>query len=267
MIRLIRTGVYIPVAATKNLKEDYLMKNAFVKVLGIPFENLDFKEMSSLLSQRVRNRDKTFVVTANPEIVMYAIKDQEYKAIIKSADYIVPDGSGVILASKILGEPLKERVAGYDLTIELLRIANQNSWKLYLLGGQEDVNKKALENIKKQYPQIIIAGNHHGFFDLDDGLIPEQIQAAKPDIVLVALGFPRQETWISKHLDKFEKGLFIGVGGTIDVLSGNVKRAPLFWRKVNLEWLYRLFIQPTRWKRMLVLPLFVVKVIRSKYKN
>lgn len=249
------------------MKEDYFMNNKIVNVLGVPFKNTDLKEMSTILSDRVENGQKTFVVTANPEIVMYAIKDDNYKTIIKSANYIIPDGSGVILASRILGTPLKERVAGFDLTIKLLERANKQRWKLFLLGGQDEVNKKALLNIQKQFPNIKIAGNHHGFFDLNDESIYKQIQQSEPDIVLVALGFPRQETWISQYHDLFEKGLFIGVGGTIDVLSGNVKRAPLFWRKLNLEWLYRLLTQPSRWRRMIALPIFVLKVFRSKYRN
>ncbi|RSD25215.1 WecB/TagA/CpsF family glycosyltransferase [Mesobacillus subterraneus] len=243
------------------------MKNSLVNVLGIPFINKDLTEMSALLTKRINVDKKTFVVTANPEIVMHAIKDPIYNEIVNSADYVVPDGAGVILASRILGTPLKERVAGYDLTIKMLENANQNGWKIYLLGGKEDVNSKAVINIKKQYPDIKIAGNHHGFFDMEDDSVARDILHAKPDIVLVALGFPRQEIWVSKYFGEFKNGLFIGVGGTIDVLSGNVKRAPSFWVKLNLEWLYRLLIQPSRWRRMLVLPLFVLKVFSSKYKN
>lgn len=251
----------------KNLVEELedLMNNEKVKILDIPFENIKFNEMVNKTVNRISNSEKTFIVTANPEIVMYAKRNDLYKQNLLVADYIVPDGFGILLGAKILGSPLEERVTGFDLTMELLSLAVENSWSVYLLGGTEDTNEKAASNMLIKYPGIKLAGRHHGYFEDHEENIIEEVKASRADIVLVAMGFPKQEQWISSHLRLFDKGIFIGVGGTIDVLAGTVKRAPLFWRKSNLEWLYRLIKQPSRWKRMLFLPLFVLDVLKSKF--
>ena len=238
------------------------MEKTTVNILGVDFINERFDGMVDIISGKITEEQKTFIVTANPEIVMHAYKDKEYHNIINKADYVVPDGYGIILASKIIKNPLEERVAGYDLTISLLEKADRQKWSIYVLGGQEDVNKLAVKNITDKYPNLKIAGRHHGFFDLDDPEIVNDIKNARPDIILVALGFPRQEKWIGKHYDEFTKGIFIGVGGSIDVLAGTVKRAPVIWQKLKVEWLYRLVKQPSRWKRMLALPDFVIKVMK-----
>ncbi|KKK38794.1 acetylglucosaminyldiphospho-UDP acetyl-beta-D-mannosaminyltransferase [Mesobacillus campisalis] len=239
------------------------MKKQHVNILGINFINIRFEEMAEELAARVGNEQKAFVVTANPEIVMYADAHQRYKNILDSADYVVADGTGIVLASRLLNTPLKERVTGFDLTLSLLQKADQNNWSIYLLGGRPEVNAKAAENIKLTYPGLKLAGNRHGFFDWKDPAVVDDIRETKPDIVLVALGFPKQEQWISLYKDYFEKGIFIGVGGTIDILAGKAKRAPILWRKLNMEWLYRLLKQPSRWRRMLALPRFVVKVMKK----
>ncbi|MFD0827018.1 WecB/TagA/CpsF family glycosyltransferase [Neobacillus sp. M.A.Huq-85] len=239
------------------------MKNN-VNILGINFLNKGFNEVVHLLTERVAQGVKTFVVTANPEIVMYAREDNEYWKIVQEADYVVPDGSGIILAAKILNTPIQERVTGYDLTVRLLEIANQNGWRIYLLGGKEETNKKAVATICERYPHLVMAGSHNGYFKGKENKIAEEIKAANADIVFVALGFPRQEKWISAHYATFSKGIFMGVGGSIDVLAGEVKRAPLVWQKLNLEWFYRLVKQPSRWRRMLALPRFLVEIFKVK---
>lgn len=240
--------------------------NKYVKILEIPFITNTFEEMVNLFNQRINNSEKTFVVTANPEIVMHAKKHKDYMDAIQNANFVVPDGHGIILASRILNTPIKERVTGYDLTIRLLELANQNKWKVYLLGGREEVNAAATKNIEKRYPHLQLVGRHHGFFDWQEGGIPADIQRLQPDIVLVALGVPRQELWTARHIDRFSHGIFIGVGGSIDVLAGTVKRAPKIWQTLRVEWLYRLFKQPSRWRRMLALPEFVFEVFKIKFK-
>ncbi|MCM3124145.1 MULTISPECIES: WecB/TagA/CpsF family glycosyltransferase [unclassified Mesobacillus] len=243
------------------------MKKEKVEILEIPFLNINFDEMVNETVKRITESRKTFIVTANPEIVMYAKRNDLYKNSLLIADYIVPDGFGILLGSRILGSSLEERVTGFDLTMKLLELSVENSWRIFLLGGTEDTNEKAATNMLRRYPGIKLAGRHHGFFQNNEEKIIEAVQASKPDIILVAMGFPKQEQWIASHLRLFEKGVFIGVGGTIDVLAGTVKRAPLFWRKSNLEWLYRLIKQPSRWKRMLFLPLFVLDVLKSRFKK
>ncbi|WP_026575900.1 WecB/TagA/CpsF family glycosyltransferase [Bacillus sp. UNC438CL73TsuS30] len=239
------------------------MKNN-VNILGINFLNKGFNEVVHLLTERIAKGVKTFVVTANPEIVMYAREDKDYWKIVQEADYVVPDGSGIILAAKILNSPIQERVTGYDLTIRLLELANQNGWRIYLLGGKEETNKKAVATICERYPHLVMAGFHNGYFKGKENKIADEIKAANADIVFVALGFPRQEKWISAHYATFSKGIFMGVGGSIDVLAGEVKRAPLVWQKLNLEWFYRLVKQPSRWRRMLALPRFLVEILKVK---
>ncbi|MFL6556091.1 MAG: WecB/TagA/CpsF family glycosyltransferase, partial [Bacillus sp. (in: firmicutes)] len=135
---------------------------------------------------------------------------------------------------------------------------------IYLLGGREETNQKAVANIQSNYPQIQIVGRHHGFFDWEKNTVTAEIKAANPDIVFVALGFPRQEQWIAKNLDQFSSGLFMGVGGSIDVLAGEVQRAPRIWQQMNLEWFYRLISQPSRWRRMLAIPRFLIQIFSLK---
>lgn len=222
------------------------------------------KDMVARLTERMLNKQKCFVVTANPEIVMNTQDDRAYKQYVDKAHYVTADGIGVVKGAQILGKPLPERVAGYDLMRQLLSVLNEQKLKLYMLGAQEETIEKAVETIRKEYPNLQLAGYHHGFFKWEDPAIINEIKATKPDLILVALGVPRQEKWIAEHLDEVEKGVFIGVGGSFDVLAGTVKRAPEIWQKLNLEWFYRLLKQPSRWRRMLALPHFALKVVGQK---
>jgi len=235
-----------------------------VQILGIPFDNVTNEEMVEMLSKRIENQQRCFTVTANPEIVMFAQNDPLFMKSLHKADFIVPDGIGVIIGSKLLNHPLKERVAGFDLMMSLLEEAHLKGYRVYFLGAEDSIVKKAVKNCMDKYPNLNIVGFHHGYFDLEDEEIVRNIQKTKPDFIFVALGFPRQEYWISKHISTFEKGVFMGVGGSFDVLAGKVKRAPIIWQKLYIEWLYRLLQQPSRWRRMLVLPKFLVRVIKLK---
>ena len=236
-----------------------------VEILNFFFNSLQKNELLNILYKKINNEEKTFLVTANPEIIMYAKKDSDYKQIIQGADYLIADGYGVILASKILGKPLPERIPGFEIMSELLEEANRQGWSVYFLGAKEDVVTKAIKTVKERYNNITIAGYHNGYFDWNDPHIVEEVKDKEPDLTFVALGFPKQEQWISSNLKHFNKGIFIGLGGSFDVLAGTVKRAPVIWQKMNLEWLYRLIKQPSRWRRMLVLPHFILKVIQVKF--
>ena len=237
----------------------------FVEILSIPFiKTTKDAFIHQVIYPRLMKEEKTFVVTANPEIVEYADTHDDYKKIILTADYITPDGIGVILASKWLREPIEERIPGYDVMHDLFALANQNPLKVYMLGSEEEVIEKAVEKALQQYPQMNIVGYHHGYIDIEEEELAKSIAALEPDIVLIALGYPLQEKWISLHKHLFKKGLFIGLGGSFDVLAGKVNRAPVMWRKLNLEWFYRLIMQPARWRRMLLIPKFVVKVLKDK---
>ncbi len=243
------------------------MSKKFVSILGVKFIHTDLDGMVAILADHVQKNEQAFVVTANPEIVLHAEQDPEYKNCIDQADYVTADGIGVVKAAGLLGTPLPGRVTGFDMFMKLLQLADEKSLSIYLLGAQEDVLKKASKNIGKQFPNVKIVGSHHGFFDWDDDQIPNEIKATKPDFVFVALGLPRQEKWIAQNINKFDKGVFMGIGGSFDVLAGTVQRAPEIWQKLNVEWLYRLVKQPSRWRRMLALPKFALKVVGQKVKR
>lgn len=221
-----------------------------VHILDIPFIN---KTKRSFLEEKLYphllKEEKSFVVTANPEIVMATRKNEAYRQAVCSADYIVPDGIGIVMAAKRQKTPLYERIAGYDLMIDLLTFANKNHLSCFLLGATDSVNEKAANEINRKYPNVKIAGQHHGYFTDDDEIF-HLVKQAKPDLIFVALGYPKQELWIKQYLPLFDKGLFIGVGGSLDVLAGDVKRAPELWITLNLEWLYRTIKQPSRIGRL-----------------
>ncbi|WP_458411832.1 WecB/TagA/CpsF family glycosyltransferase [Schinkia sp. CFF1] len=240
------------------------MEDKFVSILGVNFIHTTMKDMVERLTQRMLTNQKGFVVTANPEIVMKALEDPTYKQYVDKANYVTADGIGVVKGAQILGQPLPERVAGYDLMRNLLTVLHEHKLKLYMLGAQEETIEKAVQTIKNEYPNLTIAGYHHGFFNWEDPAIINEIKETKPDLILVALGVPKQEKWIAENMDEVEKGVFIGVGGSFDVVAGTVKRAPEFWQKLNLEWFYRLLKQPSRWRRMLALPHFALKVVGQK---
>lgn len=238
-----------------------------VTIMGVPFLHIDQKGFVSLLEKRIEQQAKTFVVTANPEVVMKANEDRQFMKYLDKATYICADGIGVVKAAQILGDPLPERVTGYDSMIQLLEAGNKKHYKIFLLGAQNDTLQKAVANINATYPNVEIVGYQDGYFNWEQNDIAERIAKTKPDLIFVALGVPRQEKWISENLEHFTKGVFIGVGGSFDVIAGTVKRAPVIWQKMNLEWLYRLLSQPTRWKRMLALPRFAIKVFKLKGKG
>jgi len=231
-----------------------------VSILNVPFTYITKQTLIETLQTHVEKREKAFVVTANPEIVMMASRDDSFMKLVHEATYVTADGIGVVKAAQILGSPLPERVTGFDTMMGLLDVANKQQFSIFLLGATEDTLEKTVATIKETYPDIRIAGAEHGFFS-DAEAIHKRVREAKPDMTFVALGAPRQEKWIADQMNVAEHGIFIGVGGSFDVLAGTVKRAPKMWQTLNLEWLYRLLKQPSRWKRMLDLPRFGIRVL------
>lgn len=208
-----------------------------------------FEAFTAELEERMMSNTKTFVVTANPETLMIGVETPEFDGILKDEQVIiVPDGIGVVKAANILKIPVKERVTGVEIVQELLKLLNEQVKSIYLLGAQPIVVEKFVKKIKSQYPNVIVSGYKDGYIKDKDAAFEEIVQA-KPDVVLVALGIPAQEKLIYKHFDKFDKGIFVGVGGSFDVLSGMKKRAPKIFIKLNLEWLYRIVSEPKRMKR------------------
>ncbi|GGP07941.1 WecB/TagA/CpsF family glycosyltransferase [Oceanobacillus neutriphilus] len=237
-----------------------------VTVMDIDFVNrTQYQFLVEDIFPALQHKEKKFIVTANPEIVMKAQEDDAFKKVIYEADYTVPDGIGIILAAKLLETPLEERIAGFDLALDLLNYADEHGLSCYFLGAKEEVNEKAVKRVQADYPNIHIAGRHNGYFDIGDRDLAEEIAATAPDIVLVAAGFPKQEKWIAAYKDLFDHGVFMGVGGTFDILAGEAKRAPEIWVKLNLEWFYRLLQQPkVRFKRTLKLFGFMRDIIKNK---
>lgn len=212
-----------------------------------------FQHLLSELQERISVGRKTFLVTVNPVIYMQTRKDPQYKDVIDHSDYLTPDGIGIVKACKWLRRPVKERITGFDLMTKLLGLADQHGWKVYLLGSKSSIVVETCSNIVERYPNLTMAGYHHGYFT-NDAQIIEEIQESQPDLVFVAMGCPKQEKWIHDNMDKFEKGLFIGVGGSFDVMSGFDQRAPQRWIDLHIEWLYRIVKKP---RRVLLIPRLV----------
>lgn len=244
-----------------------MTKNSKVNILNVSFDNLTQENILKQLNQRMQSQKKTFIVTANPEIVMFANRNPEYMNTLKKADYVVADGIGIVKGARILGTPIAERIAGYDLMCELLKKANHHGYSIYLIGAKEEVIKKTVKKIKTQYPYIEIKGYQNGYFKITNEEVMEKAVREQADIVFVALGFPKQEKWIQDYLKQVPKGLAMGVGGSFDAFTGTVKRAPKYIIRLNLEWLYRLFKQPTRFKRMLMIPKFLIEIFKEKRRS
>ncbi len=234
-----------------------------VDVVGVPIQNVTMAEAVRDCSAFLERKDKRIVVTPNAEILQLCVEDEEVKNIICKADYIVPDGIGVVKGAKMLGTPVKQKVAGCDLAWNLLGEMEKKGKKLFLLGAKPGVAAAAAENMKKTYPNLIIAGVQDGYFQ-DDAPVVEAINAADTDALFVCLGVPKQEMWMMKHKDELNLSIMMGLGGSLDVFAGTVKRAPKIFIKLGLEWLYRLLKEPWRAKRMMKLPVFFLSVLKYK---
>ncbi|BDZ29974.1 WecB/TagA/CpsF family glycosyltransferase [Lactiplantibacillus sp. WILCCON 0030] len=238
-----------------------------ISILNVPFINTTNRAFLTQLEQDVLAHQNRFVVTANPEILMYAREHPDYQRVLHQADYITPDGIGVIQGAQILGTPLPERITGYDTLLSLLQWGAKHHQRLFLLGAKPAVLKQVVATLKATTPNLVLAGALDGYYD-NEAAVVDQIVAAKPDMIFIATGFPKQEFFIAKYRHRVD-ALWMGVGGSFDVLAGAVKRAPKFWQKHHIEWLYRLIQEPSRFKRMLVLPRYlrlVKKIARQQNK-
>ncbi|HHV17832.1 MAG TPA: WecB/TagA/CpsF family glycosyltransferase [Thermoanaerobacterales bacterium] len=231
-----------------------------VNIFGILLDRVDYSKACQRVETFLKSYGNRIIVTPNAEIIMAARKAPELKAVLNEADICLPDGIGVVIASRILGKPLTERTTGFDFMMKVLEMADKKELSLFLLGGKPGVAEKAGKKIKMMFPGINIAGFHHGYFK-DEQEIVYQINDKKPDIIVVAMGCPKQEMFMIRNKDKLKFRVAMGVGGSLDVISDTVRRAPVFMQKAGLEWLYRLLTQPSRFKRMSVLPLFLIEII------
>lgn len=231
-------------------------------ILGTYINPVNLKESIKIIREAVLTQKSIRIVTANPEIIYLASEDPELQNNINSADLVVADGIGVVWAARQLGRNLRERVTGIDLTEKILEEGNKQGWRIFLLGSKPGVGEIAVAKLYQRYPRNTY-GCYHGFFAKEEeSKVIERIKSFAPDVLLVGLGAPLQEYWNMEN--KGLAGVSMGVGGTIDVLSGKISRAPWWIRRIGLEWFFRLLRQPKRIHRQKNLPRFIKKVLQQK---
>ncbi|MBQ1622264.1 MAG: WecB/TagA/CpsF family glycosyltransferase [Selenomonas sp.] len=239
-----------------------------VTILGVPVDAITMGEAVARIDGFIEKRTPVLVATANAEMLMRATHDGALRRILQGAAMVTPDGAGTVWAAHHLGHAMPERVAGYDMVQELMREAPAKHRRIFFFGSAPGVADKAKKKAEQLYPGIEIVGTRNGFFTAaDEPAIIEEIKAAHPDILLAALGVPKQEKWLAKHLGELGVPVAIGVGGTFDVMAGIMKRAPRWMQRAKLEWLFRGMMQPKRAGRLLALPRFVLKVHAQKRKK
>jgi N-acetylglucosaminyldiphosphoundecaprenol N-acetyl-beta-D-mannosaminyltransferase len=223
-----------------------------MKLLNIEYNNLTVDEALASIFQLIGSKDKSNVFFLNADCLYKTQRDTEYAAILSKADLVLPDGIGIKLATKLFGGTMREDCNGTDLSPKILKEASKRKLKVFFLGGKEGIAQKAAENIQQELPEIEIAGFHSGYFN-DDQAVINVLNAAKPDILFVAMGVPVQEKWIASHRAQLNARLCLGVGAFFDYLSGSIPRAPALMRKLHLEWFWRIFIDPRRmFKRYII---------------
>ncbi len=239
-----------------------------VSILDIPVAQTTKAQFVPHVIKEMQQSNKAItIVTANPEIIMLAKENHAYECLLKASSYVVADGIGVVIGAKMLGTPLEERIPGYELVHEFMKTATPERNRFFFYGSKPGVAKQAAEQAASLYPQIDVVGICDGYGNDGDGdEVAQKAITAKPDFIFVATGAPKQEEWIAIHKEHFPQTVMMGVGGSFDVLSGNVDRAPELFIKLNLEWFHRLITQPTRAKRMLKIPQFLWEVQRKKKK-
>ncbi|MEK4228375.1 WecB/TagA/CpsF family glycosyltransferase [Solibacillus sp. FSL H8-0538] len=235
-------------------------------VLGIQVNTENYDELLPKVFERIETQQKSLVVAINPEKIIKAKEDPALKTLLNNAEFQIPDGIGVILASKIQKGQITTRVTGVDMMMRLCEESATRQKPIFLYGGKPGVADKAAQKLKELYPNILISGTQDGYEKNNQNVL-DKINAAKPDLLFVAMGSPKQENWINANRDQLHPTIYQGVGGSFDVLAGTVKRAPEIFQKVGMEWFYRLMKEPHRIKRQIALPLFLLEVARNSKKQ
>lgn len=246
-------------------------QNKRIRILDVPVDMVNNKQAMDIFEGLMELPGCSLIVTPNSEIIMNATKDAELKMLIEEAGLIIPDGIGLVYASKIIKQPLSERVTGVDFLTSILAYLEKTGKSIYLLGSKPaneeraSVAQLAAEHMLMKFPNLKVAGTHDGYFKKEDEeKLVNEINESGAEFLCVALGAPKQEKFIFEHRDEFKHiRAGIGVGGSLDVWAGTVKRAPQFYQDHGLEWLYRFIKEPTRYKRMAQLPLFMIKVLTT----
>ncbi|ENK1243078.1 WecB/TagA/CpsF family glycosyltransferase [Clostridium botulinum] len=232
------------------------------EMLGYSIFNDNKEELLNIIDKY----EKVNIISGNPEVLYNGLNNEElFKNFTDKDSIIIPDGVGVVLASKIIKSPVKEKIAGIEVMDCILKKCNENGKAVYLLGSTEDVLKECERKLLIKYKNLNIVGKHNGFFDMDSCEdILEDIKESNPYALFIAMGCPRQEKFITKYMDKLPCKIYMGVGGSFDVFAGKVKRAPKWMINCNLEWLYRVIKEPYRINRLAAIPKFLLKVLINK---
>lgn len=237
-----------------------------IDVMGVGFDNLTKQEFTARAREMLRSKEKGYCVTPNAEILYESIQDGEFRALLNGAALVLPDGAGVVLGAKILGTPLKEKVAGIEFGEQICALLAETGGRLYLLGSKPGIAEEAGRRLAEKYPGLVICGTADGYFK-DENAVIEKINEAKPDAVFVCLGAPKQEKFIKNHFEELDATLMLGLGGSLDGYAGAVQRAPKWMIDLSLEWLYRLLKEPKRLGRMMRLPKFVLVCVGEKLRR
>ncbi|MDQ6859233.1 MAG: WecB/TagA/CpsF family glycosyltransferase [Chloroflexota bacterium] len=235
-----------------------------VDILGVGFDRVALVDAVAVIEDRLDGGLRTFVITANPEFVMLCRSDREVAGIAARADLVVPDGTGAVVAARLLGDPLPGRAPGRLLVDRLAALATDRGLSVFLLGGAPGIAERAAARLRARHPELRIAGTYAGSADDDVDVLPRVAEAA-PDLVLVAFGMPKQERWIARNLSRLPSvRVAVGVGGSLDYLAGAAKAPPALVHAAGLEWLWRLGRDPKRWRRQRVLPMFALLVLLAR---
>ena len=234
-----------------------------VNLLDAAIDALDIPQTVESITGFIKSGKPHLIITLNPEF-LYQAQSQKYLLdLIHRADLVTPDGVGIVWACGVAGCPVPERVTGIDLLLCLTERAAREGWRVFLLGSAPGVAAEAAEKLVEKYPGLQIAGTYHGYFKAEEEKdLMDRIKESKSDLLFVALGAPRQELWIDANMKDLKVPVAMGIGGSLDVIAGRVPRAPLWLQHLRLEWLGRLIREPSRWRRMMVLPKFALLVIK-----
>ena len=265
------SAVYLIIRAVRHGKGAVLYMPKKIDVRGVEFDDVTLDEVTDLLISRVHDGVQTAVFTPNSEIVQMCVDDPSMYDVIRRADVTLPDGIGVIKASRILGTPLRERVPGFDTGERLIARSGSENMRIFFLGGKPGIAEAAAARMTEKYPDAIFAGCHDGYFKKtgeESDEVVRLVNESGANVLFVCLGAPAQEIWINENREKLPNVmLLMGLGGSLDGYSGNVKRAPDFFIRHNLEWFYRLACQPSRIGRMMKLPKFYFGTWRCKLRR
>lgn len=262
---LLAKGYIRVMAGAYRSLEEYGMRR---RIFGIRVDNISLDYALGRVEAFLRDGDSHIIVTPDSPAILTALEDGEYREVLEKADIVVPDGIGVVIASRLLGQPIRSRLPGIELMNAMLNRASFYGRKVFLLGAEKGVAEKAAQNMKEAFPGLKIVGVYHGYFDeLEERRVIQSIRETRPDYLFVAMGVPKQEKWMFRNKDVLGVPIMMGVGGSFDVWAGNVKRAPVFLRRLGLEWLYRALREPWRFKKIIRLYKFLLLILVNLWKG